>query len=179
MNTWNADVPGNWASVVAQATVRTGKWFHLAITFDSGSANLGECRIFLDGQAQFVGVLPMVRSSAVTVDAHAFALGRNIGSVIGSQPSQDFAGAIDNLLIFDRALLPDEIPGLLVPRDHFQNTEKVATTVVADFTEEEVRRSLASPGQGHLRRIHQVADQVTHMILWKRQQQALRHHREC
>ena len=117
VNTWNADVPGNWSSVVAPATVRTGKWFHLAITFDAGSANLGECRIFLDGQAQFVGTLPMVKSSAITVDAHAFALGRNIGSVTGIQPSQEFAGAIDNLLIFDRALLPDEIPGLLVPRE--------------------------------------------------------------
>ena len=114
VNTWNEDVPGNWSSAIASGTVVAGKWFHLAVTFDAGSANLGECRIFLDGQARFVGTLPMVKSSAVTVDSHAFALGRNIGSLTGGQPSQEFAGAIDDVIIFERALTPAEIPGLLV-----------------------------------------------------------------
>ncbi len=51
VNTWNVDVPNNWSSAVASATVVAGKWFHLAVTFDSPSGNQGECRMFLDGKA--------------------------------------------------------------------------------------------------------------------------------
>ena len=117
MNTWNADVPGNWSSALVSATVIAGKWFHLAVTFDSPSGNLGECPIFVDGQARFVGTLPMVKSFEATANTHAFAIGQNIGSITGGQPSQEFAGAIDDVQIFERALRPDEIPGLLVPRE--------------------------------------------------------------
>ncbi len=117
VNTWNADVPGNWSSALVSATVIAGKWFHLAVTFDSPSGNLGECPIFVDGQARFVGTLPMVKSFEATANTHAFAIGQNIGSITGGQPSQEFAGAIDDVQIFERALRPDEIPGLLVPRE--------------------------------------------------------------
>lgn len=117
VNTWNMDVPSNWSSAVASATISSGKWFHMAVTFDSPSGNSGDCRIYIDGKGVFIGTLPMAKPLDAAADTHAFAIGRNIGSITSGQPAQEFAGAIDDVIIFDRALTPAEIPGLLVPAE--------------------------------------------------------------
>lgn len=117
LDTYNTDTPGGWSRAIASAKLKAATWYHVTITFDAPDGNVGECRMYVDGLPEFAGSLPMVKQVGAAAESRAFALGRNIGSVTGAQATQEFAGAIDGVLIFERALTPAEIPGLLTPSE--------------------------------------------------------------
>ena len=112
VDTWNDEIPGKWTAAIGTEPVKAGAWQHVAVTFNSAGGDLGICIIYLDGKPVFVGSLPRVKKTPSTP---GFAIGSNIGAVSAGQPLQDFQGAIDDVLIFDRALTSAEIPATMLP----------------------------------------------------------------
>lgn len=85
--------------------IADGAWHHAAATFDG--ANL---KLYVDGQLQ-KQVVPL--RGEIVVNDNPLTIGMN-----GSNPSlqergQSFDGAIDEVMIFNRALSADEVKGLL------------------------------------------------------------------
>ena len=115
VRTWNEDMPQKWAAAIATQPVRPGVWQHVAVTFESPDGSFGTCTIYQDGEVSFFGQLPAVKVSSPPPGSSAFALGSNIGHWTVGQVDQMFVGAIDDCLIFDRALTAAEIPATMEP----------------------------------------------------------------
>ena len=90
-------------------------WQHVAVTFDSTDGFMGTCVIYQDGEISFFGQLPVVKISTRPPGSDAFSLGTNCGSWVAGQVAQEFAGGIDDVLIFNRALTGAEIPATMEP----------------------------------------------------------------
>lgn len=109
VGTYNNDVPGNWTVAIATVPVRVEAWQHIAVTFDASSGRP------LDAARLLSGSLPIARRAAAAPVSPAFALDSNIGAVAAGQPAQTYSGAIDDVLIFGRALAAEEIRGTMEP----------------------------------------------------------------
>jgi hypothetical protein len=112
---WNELTPGGWAVLKTDAVLRQGAWTHVAATLDvAAGANSGTCRIYIDGEPAQSGTMPYVRVSDLRANLHQFAFGMNVAYFIGGQTFAPYAfqGVLDDVLVFDRALAPDEVARL-------------------------------------------------------------------
>jgi predicted metal-dependent enzyme (double-stranded beta helix superfamily) len=112
---WNESASPNWGSVTTDVLLSLGTWSHVAVTFEAPEgSNVGTCSIYHDGQLVKSTQLPYLRVSGALGAKHEFAIGMNVGFYVGNQTSAPyrFDGAIDEMLIFDRALTEAEVSRL-------------------------------------------------------------------
>lgn len=113
---WNELATPNWGTVSTGPVLSIGTWSHVAVTFDGQvGSNLGTCSIYLDGTLVQSAQLPYLRATGALGSQHQFAIGMNVGFYVGGQTFAPYRydGAIDEMRIFDRALSPSEVSGLL------------------------------------------------------------------
>lgn len=112
---WNEAANPNWGSVTTGPLLSVGTWSHVAVTFDGvEGSNVGACAIYHNGTLVQSTQLPYLRVSGALASQHQFGIGMNVGYYVGGQTFAPyrFDGAIDEVLIFDRALSPDEVSRL-------------------------------------------------------------------
>ena len=113
---WNEVATPNWGSITTEPLLSIGVWSHVAVTLDTPEgSNTGTCTIYKDGKVVKTSPLPYLRVSGVRAQQRQFGIGMNVGYFIGGQTTAPYAfrGSLDEILIFDRALDPNEISQLL------------------------------------------------------------------
>lgn len=103
---WAVGVNNGNLAFAVNSTIEDGAWHHVALVRSGGSASL-----YLDGAK--VGGSVSVGSDALEVDAGGLVFGQDQDSVGGDfAADESWAGAMDNLRIYDRALSGIEIEAL-------------------------------------------------------------------
>lgn len=88
-----------WDTLAATTAVPPDRWSHLAVTFDPAAKTLN---VYINGH--LAGTKPRTDGALGAVGTHGLALGHYVAS-----KSQQFAGEIDELRIYRRALTATEI----------------------------------------------------------------------
>lgn len=119
---------GNNSSALPSASLGSGwgNWFHYTMTF-----NAGTMIIYINGiaQTQFTNsAKPTIQSAT----GSSFILGDILGAGTVAYPSTNFVGQMDDINIFNRALLPAEVSSLVNAPQFLQHPN--ATTVCAGNT---------------------------------------------
>ncbi len=112
---WNELTPGGWAVLKTDVVFKAGTWTHVAVTLDvANDENSGPCHVFIDGQPAKAGPMHYLRATERRAGLRQFAFGMNVGFFVGGQTLAPYAfqGALDDVLVFDRALAPDEVARL-------------------------------------------------------------------
>lgn len=94
---------GKWNTVESRTVPEPGRWYQVSVTVDAGRA-----RLYVNGQCEGEGDLgtSIPKTSAPLT----------IGAVNdGGRVRQTFFGAIDEVLLFDRALASAEVAGMYFP----------------------------------------------------------------
>jgi hypothetical protein len=91
---------GAWESTAGTTDLATDTWYHFAMTFDKSSDN-GAIRIYVNGVEEGV---PCHASDVSKTDNNL-----KIGSYDWGYGANYFKGSIDDVMIFDRRLSPEEI----------------------------------------------------------------------
>jgi MSHA biogenesis protein MshQ len=112
---WDANSSGTsqlWADIgidrfQGNLMLNINHWYHAAVVFDGSLATSQRVRLYVNGalDAEFA-------ESATTLPAFASPL--YVGCLPLSGPAQEFAGTIDEAVVWTRALGPDEIHALFV-----------------------------------------------------------------
>ncbi|MBM3880654.1 MAG: hypothetical protein FJ387_13210 [Verrucomicrobia bacterium] len=90
------DLDGNWPNVSSLVDVLDDRWHHVASTWDGFTI-----RLYVDGELQ--GIYPLLRPGLNT-------RALNIGFAWGNgSPRRFFRGQLDEVMIFNRTLLPAEV----------------------------------------------------------------------
>lgn len=139
LQTFNETVAGGWSTLQTEPVARLGEWVHVAVTLNTPpDANAGTARIHLNGTLAATGTLPIVRIDSSKAAFRQFAFGMNVGYFLGGQTlgPYRFRGALDDVLIVDRAMSTAEIREFAA----LPETLRVATAVELFFPTEIGRR---------------------------------------
>jgi len=99
INKWNS----NAIQVVSAASIRTGRWQHVMVTYD-GSSKASGVTVYLDGAPQAVGVKYDNLTATIKTD-QPFRLGRR-------STSAAYKGELDDVRIYRRTLSPQDVSDL-------------------------------------------------------------------
>ncbi len=99
INTW----PMNALKIYAKDLVPNKKWMHVLITYD-GSSKASGMKMYIDGKA----VPTMVEADSLSATIRT-----TVSAKIGRRTSTEtFAGAVDDFVLYNRVLKPDEVATL-------------------------------------------------------------------
>jgi len=95
--------PENSVHMISKSPLPSDRWTHVFVTYD-GSSRAAGCRLYFNGKLQPVNVTHDKLTGSIRTDKPLHIARRNPGGTL--------AGAIDDVRIYPRALVPEEVSAL-------------------------------------------------------------------